>query len=291
MVVAAMVLAVVGTGCQGCEAWLDGLEGRLQEDPTRKGKVGVWRGLEVAERARSVGMARAHQNDRRCHIGWQWEEAFEVAFEFEITAGDDGQRRWREEGTWHRDESGRWAIESAIAFRDGAKREGMRQRRVVATEDGFVELVGPERGMRSPVEGSAERWWRDEYGGRFEGLMALGSRGDEAVFDCGPGVGGEGVSGWRELWPQESQVTVEVERDEKAKEGRRCRQLKLEVDAAKGPLRARLRECVAPYDGEVELGELRLVELERERGRQRIQEALEIWSEEAWIETLEASDE
>lgn len=64
----ALVVFAVTTGCNGCESEvLDRLEMRLKDDPTRSGKVGTLRGLEVAGTARQIAEADQCPGERDCN--------------------------------------------------------------------------------------------------------------------------------------------------------------------------------------------------------------------------------
>ncbi len=289
-----MATSVLSVGCEGCSGLLEGPEARLQEDRTRSGKVGVLRGLEIAEEARSIAGSRARQKEERCQIGWDLENPFEVSFVFEIRRRGERERWWREEGSWRRDGGQRWTIESVVEFEDGPARSGVKERRVVAMEEGFLEFVDEQRAARSPRGSAGERWWRDEYGGRFQRMTELAEGTDaneRGAAICDPNVEMGVEEGWMELWREGVESLDKRLETFAGDEGQRCRELQMEATIDGGSLEVVLQECHRSYEGAVEWGEVELVEVPLDESRVRIQHALEAWENEGWIEETDDLEE
>ena len=295
---AVMVALLVG-GCSGCfEGVLDAVDDRLSADPERPGKVGTLRALEVAKVARQVG-DRQLDGEGLCEIGWETGEAAAVDFSLEIEVEDSSHRRsWIEQGSWQRDDDGRFHIEVDIEFSDGDEVDGNRWQRVFYDEEGFWEWLGPELVVRHAAKSEAKQGWQREFAGRFLGLLALTSATWEEASEqgegqklwtpggsrrlCGPAITEGEVQSWRPLLgarvAQQSTRVRAVER-ESGDEAGMCRYFvgdyRLETGAV---MKVQFQECSARAPQRLERPKAqRYVEVGRDRSRTQAASQLESW--------------
>ena len=298
-------------GCSGCQDdLLDRADEWLREDPKRPGKVGTLRALEVRQTAAQVAFAKQRRKTGPCEIGWRLDEPFSLTFslDIEVSSGRGGPRRWREEGTWKRDEEGRWSIEVQARFREVEELASQRVHRVTFDEHGFREWLGPKVVAEYGAASEAQRFWKEEFGSRFPALIRLHSSkwskteeaeresrlwrpGDEKVW-CGPLQPGEASEAWESLFEARTSVQdVEVLVSEDDRE--RCRQLRATHQLrGGGVMKIGLRECHSEGPTKVQSPPVeKTVPMERERDRLRVGETLVRWMDDQIVEPVDSFEE
>ena len=291
------LMVMIAGGCGGCgDQVVDHLDEQFREEPTRGGKVGTLRALEVAQRARQVAGESAQGGEGPCQIQWRWDRPFRVEYELKIKAERGRwERSWRESGEFSGDGQGRWLVEGTALFVAGDQLQGRREHRGYRSPDGFWEWVGPEQVGWHRSESEVANAWEAEYGGRFGALMGLLSPGwksagagiwgpGEEEFYCGP-LEVRNVEGWRPLLGARAQmVEAEVIREES------CRRLKarfglhgggrLELDFSEC-FQAGSKELVTPEWGE------NVIQVGRTRERREVARLIEELSAAGVIEATD----
>lgn len=306
------VVAMLTIGCNGCgDPALERFEQWLRAHPDRPGKVGTVRALEVERTARRVVDERVRRGEGPCDIGWRLDEPFVLDFEVEIEVeGEPRDRWWTEEGTWRRDETGRWRLDNDISFGDGDGLRGERTRRLYADDEHFLEWLGSDAAVRHPPDGSVEEYWREAFGVRFGQLMELiderwgpEGAGQSARWTpggdhraCGPVATAGEAADWRPLLEGGARlVRARLEGSEvgdDAQSDGACRQLEALYEL-RGDRRmtVRVRECIRDVDAaplkrpDVE----RLVDPTRDRQRAEVETQLDEWIEGELIESVDGS--
>lgn len=300
-VVASLGLLMVCGGCTGCEQRVfDSVDQWLRDQPQRPGKVGTLVALDVTQTSRSVARRRMKRGDAPCDIGWRLDEAFAVDFEVEISVKHNAwTRHWTEEGSWRRDGDGRWMIESNVEFDGADGLGGERLHRVFSDEEGFWQWLGPELAARHERDAPTAKYWKEEFGGRFSGLMTLVSPSWERAGDdreywvpggqrrlCGPIDRTAGAQAWRSIKGVRSTLRRAQMRGEQGEHGGECRILEADYQLQTGAQMAiRLRECRTepPVDRLARPEFERLVEVGRNERQSKLTNHLDRWVEEGLI--------
>ncbi len=292
-----MALVGPGLGCSGCEERiLDSAELWLRDDPGRPGKVGTLVGLEVGSTAREVASQVVGQGDGACQIGWRLDEPFSLHFEATIDVRRQGwQRRWEEVGIWRQDDDGRSMIDAEIAYSEGENIDGQRQLRVFFDNEGVWEWLGPDVVARYDFGAGVGDRWRQEYSGRFAGLVKMSSGLEADNKSCGPGIAPH-VDSWRPLLmarADEQSAILDGVVDEIDGVEAPCRQFRgvYALDRG-GEMTVVLRECLGSPPQEVLRPQVaRVVDLERDRSRSEMIELLQSWIDAGLVESAEESVE
>jgi hypothetical protein len=292
-VIAVTVLAGAAVGCSGCEErLLDSAELWLRDDPERPGKVGTLVGLEVGSTARDAASQMARQGEGACEIGWRLDEPFSLHFEATIEVTRQGwKRRWEEVGTWRQDEHGRSMIDVDVEYGEGENIDGRRQIRAFFDEQGFWEWLGPDVVARYDRGVGVGHRWREEYSGRFAGLVKMSSGLKAESRSCGPGMAPH-VDSWRPILmahADEESITLQSVADEIDGREASCRELRgtYALDRG-GEMIVEMRECLGPPPQELRRPEVaRVVEIERDRSRSEIIELLQSWVDANLVESVE----
>lgn len=302
----AVVTAVVwvlcgGLGCTGCEQRMfDEFDNWLRHDPERAGKVGILRGLEVAQTAVDNIDQRRARGAGPCAIGWDVDESFALAYDFEIEVDHPRRtRHWAERGEWTQDGDGRWLLEADVEFEDGGELTGGRTVRLFSGREGFWEWMGPEVVARYRSRSAAERHWYREYRDRFATLVGVVSEGWQKDGDrrlvpggdrpplCGPGTASDDRRSWRAMLDTRATLEAGAIIAGPAESGvsGECRQLDATYRLGTvGELSMRFRECLQEPSEAVERPEIDgRVDVGRSVAEAEIAKQLDRWLEQQLV--------
>jgi hypothetical protein len=175
------VSVVIGSnlGCEGDREGgrLGVLEEQLRPGDERRGKVGLLRGWEIVHRAHRVVEAIERRPDPACALDEEGPLALELEFEISRYRGDDLRRRWVETRTYWRDEEGFEEVFMRAEFRTEIGLDGVRQGRWIRREEGTYVEEAPGKFSHRPGDVLRGERLHDDGPGFVDALLDAVSAG------------------------------------------------------------------------------------------------------------------